>query len=244
MNTRMLPALLIMALLGLMPFAVSGQVSANATRPSASDNGYLTARGYAELELGGAVMENFWSIPALLKFSPAERVELAFAMSGILNHFSFPGFSDTEVGDPGVQVKGQLSKGSWGALAVVGRADFVSERDPRFTGYGVVSLQASSFQLDITAGGATFDVGGGDHSQSFIYAAALSPKLSGDVGAFVELFGEEASGSSTVAGDFGFSFAHSPRLIYDVALTIGLSKFAPDWALQFGFTATLFPLLR
>lgn len=56
----------------------SQDVSANPTRPSASDNAFLTAKGYSEIEIGFASQKNFWSIPTLLKFSPSECVKLVF----------------------------------------------------------------------------------------------------------------------------------------------------------------------
>jgi len=54
------------------------QVAANPTRPSVSDNAHLTALGYTELEAGGLVADNRWTIPALLKFSVHRQIEVGF----------------------------------------------------------------------------------------------------------------------------------------------------------------------
>ena len=62
----------------------SQEVFSNATRPSASDNGYLTEYGYTELEIGWTAEENYWSVPALLKFTALPNFELGFLMSGIV----------------------------------------------------------------------------------------------------------------------------------------------------------------
>ena len=89
----------------LLPAILHAQddVSVNATRPSASDNAYLTARGYTEIEIGGLIMEDFWTIPTLLKFGIHHNIELGFVLSGQVNHTELYGQSETEVGDPGGQ---------------------------------------------------------------------------------------------------------------------------------------------
>lgn len=219
-------------------------ITANATRPSASDNAYLTAPGYTELEIGGSVMEAFWSIPTFLKFAVHQRIELGFIMSGLINHTSFDDNGDTEVGDVAFQSKVQFTDQEWGAIAVVGRIDFPSGVDPKYTLYSVISYQSAAFQWDMTVGGALFDSGGGDYKTSFQYATAVSPKLAGNFGGFVEVFGEAAPGFSPMAVDFGVSLGHFPRFVPDASLTLGLNGDAPDWQIQFGFTAVLVKLLN
>ncbi len=226
------------------PVAAQNDVTANPTRPSAADNAYLTAPGYIELEIGGAVMDKFWSIPTFSKFAVHKQVELGFIMSGLINHTRLNGNSDTEVGDAGFQAKAQLTEQDWGAVAVVGRIDFPSGVDPKYTLYSVVSYQASGFQLDLTLGGVLFEPGDGDYNASFQYAAAMSPKLTGKLGGFVEIFGEASSEFNPVAVDFGVSLSQSPRFVPDASLTIGLNDDAPDWQIQFGLTTVLFKVLN
>ncbi|MFQ5650605.1 MAG: hypothetical protein ACE5IY_11740 [bacterium] len=218
------------------------QPHASPTRPSASDNGYLTAPGYTELEVGFALAEDTWTLPALLKLSLQRRLEVGFIMQGILNHSDF-GDGDTELGDPGFQVKYQLADRPWGAVAVVGRVDFLSGSDPKTTVYSVVSYQAPTFQLDATLGGARFEQENGSHDESIFYAVAISRKLSGRVGGYAEIFGEHASGVSALSVDGGVSFAHSQQFVSDISLVLGLSDDAPDWVIQVGLTSVLVRVL-
>ena len=211
------------------------QVAANPTRPSVSDNAYLTALGYTELEAGGLVTDNLWTIPALLKFSVHRQIEVGFAMVGLLNHVDG---GDTEVGDPGVQAKVQLLEGPWGALAVVGRADWAGNSDPGYTAYSTLSYQASRFQLDATLGGAFFQ------SDALLWAVAVSPKVTGRVGGFAELFGTNSSDGSATALDFGLSYGHSARLISDISIAVGLDNNSPDWIFQVGLTTVLAKVLK
>lgn len=219
-------------------------VAANPTRPSAADNGYLTARGHAEIESGWLRTDGGWSLPALLKFAVSDKVEVGFAMSGILNHTTAGGAGNTEAGDPGAQVKVQLAKGEWGAFAVAGRADFPADFDPHYTFYSVLTHQNPAFQLDVTAGGASFDTGRGRYDQAMLYAISLSPKVKGRLGGFAELFGEFDPGAQPVSADVGVAFAYTPRLIADLAVTAGLNNDAPDWVVQAGFTATLVRIIK
>lgn len=211
------------------------QVSANPTRPSVSDNAYLTAPGYTELEAGGLVTNNLWTIPALLKFSVHRQLEVGFAMVGLLNHVDG---GDTEIGDPGLQVKAQLLERPWGALALVGRADWAGNSNPGYTAYSTLSYQASKFQLDATLGGAFFQ------ADALLWAVAVSPKVRSRVGGFAELFGTNSSDGGTTAFDLGFSYGHSSRLVSDVSFTIGLDNNSADWLLQIGLTTVLAKVLE
>ena len=56
----------------------------NPTRPSASDNAYLTARGYTEIEFGLAYDRDAWALPTLLKWTLHPRIELGFITPGLI----------------------------------------------------------------------------------------------------------------------------------------------------------------
>lgn len=219
------------------------EFSANATRPSASDNGYLTAYGFTEIELGWAVEENYWSVPALLKFTALPNFELGFLMSGIVNHSEFAGSSDTEVGDFGVQLKSQIYEDPGMAIALLGRTDFLQSEMQRFTLYSAWSFQREMFQLDATVGG-VFHSESFAGSNSFIYAVSFAPKFESDAGVYVEIFGESNEVVKPLYFDAGISFAVSPRFILDAAYVTGLNDDALDWQFQVGFTTTLFRILR
>jgi hypothetical protein len=112
----------------------------NPTRPSAADNAFITSRGYTELEIGGLIQEDFYSVPALVKFSPLKKLELGVAFSGLINHSTIGADSETDVGDIGLQMKTPFyTTESFGA-ALLGRIDFPSETDPMYTTYLATSL--------------------------------------------------------------------------------------------------------
>ncbi len=222
---------------------IAQEVSANATRPSASDNAYLTEYGYTELELGWYTIEDFWSVPALLKFTFAKDFELGFLMNGIVDHSEFGNISETDVGDPGIQLKAQIYEGPMMAIALLGRADFLHNDLQRFTAYSAWSFQREMFQLDATVGG-VFHSDKFPGSNSFIYAVSLAPKLEGDTGFYVEIFGEQNEVLKPVYFDAGVSYAVSPRFVLDAAYFAGLNDHAVDWQVHVGFTATLFQIFE
>lgn len=215
------------------------EVSANATRPSTADNGYVTQYGYAELELGWFTQENYWSIPALLKFTPLEKVEFGLIMSGIVNHSEFFGNSDTDIGDPGVQLKGQLINLPEIAMAVVGRADFLQNSLTKGTIYSALSFPRTTFQIDITAG-AYFGIDNSVIDPTFLWAIALGSNFENPLNGYVELFGENQSNYSPLGFDTGLSYKVTPDFILDAAYYAGLNDDAVDWQFHVGFTKTLF----
>ncbi|MDH4068981.1 MAG: hypothetical protein OEV30_01015 [Ignavibacteria bacterium] len=211
------------------------EAAANPTRPSVSDNAYLTAERYAEIEIGGLFLDRAWSIPTLLKLGVTADIEVAAAMTGILNYSSSGG---TDLGAPGVQAKWQAVSGEWGALAAVGRIDWPNGTGPLYTAYPVLSLRSLPVAIDATAG-AFFSNRSGSYLGSFLYAVALSPKLEGDIGFFVELFGIESSSSSSTGIDAGVSYGMTPQIVFDVAANAKISGDAEKWGFQAGFTWTL-----
>lgn len=234
----------VIVLLFLITASIHAQeITANATRPSASDNGFLTVPGYAELEIGWAKERNFWSIPALLKITPFSNFELGFLMSGIVNHYEGNGIRDTETGDFGIQLKSQLYANPGIAIALLGRVDFLGNETQRFTTYSSWSFLRTFFQADVTVGG-VFHSKSFEGASSFIYAAAFSPKLNGDAGVYIEIFGETNEAVKPVYLDFGVSLAVSPRFVLDAAYFIGLNDDAAEWQVQVGFTATLLKMFK
>ncbi len=228
-------------LLIIVTVRTNAQVSANATRPSASDNAYLTSKGYTELEMGFSSVTDFWSVPTFLKFSPSERIELGVILSGILNHSSVE--KNTEIGDPGVQIKYQFMNNKTSAFAAVARTDFLSSTNPKYTAYLTGSFQSALFQIDATLGTEFIDNGSNNYNNGILYALALTPKFDSKMGAFVEIFGESINNSTPLSFDFGVAYAVSPVLILDSSYTFGLNNYAQDWQFQIGFTATLFKLM-
>lgn len=219
------------------------EIASNPTRPSAADNGFLTAPGYMELEIGWTGEENFWSIPALLKVTPLSNLELGFLMSGIVNHYNFEGISETKAGDFGLQLKFQLYSNPGTAIAILGRAEFLDNDFQRFTAFTAWSFVRTLFQVDATVGG-VFHSKSFDGANSFIYAVAAAPRLDGDAGIYIEIFGESNETAKPIYADIGVSYAVTPRFVLDAAYFIGLNDDAANWQVQIGFTATLFKVFN
>lgn len=211
-------------------------VSANPTRPSASDNAFLTEYGYTEIEMGFSGQTNYSSVPLLLKFSALKSVEIGFSMSGLVNSTYIGNKTETKVGDPGLQLKFQLLKNETMGLAVLGRADFISD-DTKFTFYGVPSFITNYGQIDATLGITLLN-----NTTSFIYALAFSPKVNLPFGFYLELFGESFENYSPIYFDLGVSYPISSDFILDAAVVHGLNNEATDWQYQFGLTKTLFKI--
>lgn len=215
------------------------KVQPNPTRPSAADNAYLTAYGYSELEIGWAKSENAWTIPTLIKISPISRLELGFTFSGLLNHFDHNGSGETEFGDPGLQLKGQVSRKEWGALAVVGRVERLSDKNMKYTFYTAASFPTKVFAFDITLGASFLDTKYYGFEETFQYAFAFAPNLNHPLGTYVEIFGESSSNSKPLFFDAGLAYPLLSSFVVDAAIFIGLNEDADDWQIQVGFTTLL-----
>lgn len=233
---------LIILILLTSSFSIAQEVAANATRPSASDNGYITEYGYTELELGWLFQEDYWSVPALLKLTPLSKIEVGLFMNGILNITKLGNTPESEIGDPGVQIKGQLLNIPQMAISLVGRTEFLPNELNRYTIYSAWSFQRTMFQLDATLGG-VFHSKSFPGDQSFIYAVAFAPKFEGPAGIYVEIFGESNDAAKPLYLDAGISYAVSPSFILDTAYYAGLNADAVDWQVHLGFTSTLFKLI-
>jgi len=215
----------------------SQTVSANATRPSVSDNAFLTAYGYTEVEFGLSTQKNFWSLPMFLKFSAIKNGEFGFLMNGLFNNMTIRNTPETKLGDPGIQFKYQFVNNSSVAFSAVGRLDFMSS-NTKLTIYAVPSILTKSGQIDLTVGFSSVN-----SANSIFYAAAFSPKVDLPFCIYVELFGESWDGYKPFYFDAGISYPVSSDFILDVALVRGLNDDAADWQFQIGFTKTLLKLI-
>ena len=215
------------------------QISVNPTRPSASDNAYLTARGYTEIEFGLAYDRDAWALPTLLKWTLHPRIELGFITPGLIQSDD----SDVAFGDPGLQIKTQWFSRNRGAFATVGRIELTGEK-PKATLYAVTSLATDRVGLDATFGAFFFDDGSGAYENGLLYAAAAAPKFKGKIGGYVEVYGETASGNRPIFLDVGISYACSNRFVLDASAAFGLNDDAQEWIFQIGFTSLLFKISR
>lgn len=220
----------------ITPEIFSQGISANPTRPSASDNAFLTEYGYTEIEMGFAGQNNYWTIPTLLKFSILKKAEIGFSMNGLLNSTKIANSTETKAGDPGLQIKFQLLKNENIALSFLARTEFISD-DTKFTFYGVPSYITSFGQFDATLGITNIS-----NSTSLIYAIAFSPKVNMPFGFYLEIFGESLENYSPIYFDAGVSYPITSDFVLDAAVVRGLNDEATDWQYQFGFTKTLFKL--
>lgn len=218
---------------------LNAQYSINPTRPSASDNAFITSYGYSELEIGALIQKDFYSVPTLLKVSPHEQIEVGVSFSGLINHITFGDDSKTDFGDVGLQLKSTFYKSDCFGTAVLGKIEFPSSVDPKYTFYSTSSLLLNFGQADLTLGTVMFD-NVTEYDNSFIYALAFSPKLEGPIGVFVEIFGESVNGVSPISADAGLAFAVSPNLVIDTAAAFGLNDYATDFVFQLGLTTKLF----
>ena len=220
----------------LQPLSSSSQeISANATRPSAADNGYITARGYAEIETGWLSSQSLWSCPALLKVSVGSNLELGISATGLLEK---PKGSPAKFGIPGAQLKWQAWEGESGAFASVVHVDWPSQGDPALTFYPVMSLKRGGIVTDIMIGG-TFRGFGSTSQSSFLYAFCFSPQFESPLGVYGEVFGTLSRGSPAHAVDAGLLYSVSPGFIVDLAIGKGLVPSNSDWIVQAGFTSTI-----
>lgn len=219
---------------------LSQNVSPNPTRPSASDNAYLTHLGYTELEFGLSSQKNFSTLPTLLKFSFYKTMEIGFLMSGLLSHSG----SENEIGDPGLQLKTKLIDQNWGAFALTGRIERAKNSRPKSTIYAVGSFPLNYISIDGTLGAAFFEQGNGDYANSVQFAVSFNSNFDGLVGGFLEFFGEDSDYFSPFYFDGGLSYAISSKTVVDCSATLGLNDDAADWILQVGFTTVLFKLLK
>src|SRR5210317_1524927 len=142
--------IIILALLTLVSSILNAQYSINPTRPSASDNAFITSYGYSELEIGALVQKDFYSVPALLKISPIKQFEVGISFSGLVNHSTAGDDSKTDFGDVGLQLKSALYKSDCFGTAVLGKIEFPSSVDPKYTFYSTSSLLFNFGQADLT----------------------------------------------------------------------------------------------
>jgi len=212
--------------------------TANPTRPSAADNAYLTEYGYSELEIGYSGSDNVYSIPTLLKFSVLKKLEVGLWMSGIIYYDG----NETKVGDPGFQLKYQITNNKDLAVSIVGKMGFSNSSSPAYTIYAVPTIQTSFAQFDLTAGTSFIKISD-EYDNLYFYALAMSPKIDLPIGIFGEIFGESLSGSNSLYIDFGISYPVTPDFVLDTGITFGLNESATDWIFQIGLTKTLFKIL-
>lgn len=211
--------------------------TANPTRPSASDNAYISEFGSPELELGAAFDDKVFSLPALLKLTFFPKLEAGISTTGLVINNG----NETNSGDPAVQLKYQALNIQALALAFVGKVQTVRSNEPIYSVYVTPSLQFIAAQVDATAGLSIIN-SNGETKNSFFYAIAVSPKLNLPVGLYGEIFGETFNGNTSLSADFGISYAVSSDFVLDAAIAFGLNDNAPDWLAQIGFTKTLFKM--
>lgn len=231
----------IFATILLITFQISAQVKVNPTRPSAADNAFLTAYSYSEIEFGLTAQENFYSSPALLKFTPITRIEFGVLTSGILN-VATNGETKTETGDLGAQIKGQLINSENYGLAILGRAEFPKDIDPRYTFYTASSIVLPQFQIDATLGGSLASAQNKNYKGTFLYAVAFAPNLNSDFGAYAEVFGELGDNYSPISMDVGISYSASNSVVIDAAMFLGMNDDAQDWMFTVGVTTFVIQL--
>ncbi len=222
-------------------FEITAQVKVNPTRPSAADNAFLTAYSYSEIEFGLTAQEKFYGSPALLKFTPIKHVEFGVLTSGILN-VTKNGETKTETGDFGAQIKGQLVNSENYGLAILGRAEFPKDIDPRYTFYSASSIVSPQFQIDATMGASLASARGNNYKGSFIYAVALAPNLNSDFGAYAEIFGEIGDDYAPISMDVGISYSPSNSVVIDAAMFWGMNDDAQNWMFTVGVTTFVIQL--
>jgi hypothetical protein len=212
--------------------------TANPTRPSAADNGYLTEYGYSEIEFGYAGNANEYNFPVLLKFSVLKKLEAGVVLNGLVTNNG----SNTQIGNPGFQLKFQPINSDVIAATLVGRMTFDDSSSPVYTIYTAPSLQTNFAEIDLTAGSSLVN-SSSKYEGQFFYAVAISPKIEMPIGIFGEIFGENSSGANSVYTDFGIGYSVSSSFVLDTAFVIGLNESSTDWIFQIGLTKTLFKFL-
>ena len=159
-------------------------------------------------------------------------------MSGIIYYDG----NETKVGDPGFQLKYQITNNKDLAVSIVGKMGFSNSSSPSYTVYGVPTFQTNFAQFDLTAG-TSYIKNDSDYDNIIFYALALSPKLDFLLSFFGEIYGESFPGSNQLYVDFGIAYPVSSDFVLDTGLTFGLNESATDWIFQIGLTKTLFKFL-
>ncbi|RMD49799.1 MAG: hypothetical protein D6830_04115 [Ignavibacteria bacterium] len=214
-------------------------VSANPTRPSASDNAYITANKYLEMEFGLSTSEAGWSLPLLFKSSVFRNTEVGFFMNGLANYNSSDETSD--LGNPGLQIKHKLIDREFFASAFVAKTEIVKNASTIFTFYDASSFQFEYFQMDVTLG-VNFYQTSSKFNNSYFYAAAISPKLNSKFGVFVEIFGDYTSNQNNLYFDGGISYALFPTIVFDASYTPENKTTGAPSVFQLGVTTTLYKI--
>jgi len=226
------PLFLLLLLFGNISYGQT--VSANATRPSATDNAFLTHPKYVELEAGLGLDENFLYSPLLFKIGLDSKVELGLIMNNLFVTRLDGGKSITQIGDPGVQLKYQFMKSNEVAFAGVVKTLLTKNEETPVTVYLTPSIMMPVGQLDATAG-FTHLAG----TNTIHYAAAFSPNTSLPVGLYLEFFGDKTKDFTFHYFDAGVSYSPQSTLVFDMAIILGLGDNTQSWILQAGFTHTL-----
>jgi hypothetical protein len=173
----------------------------------------------------------------LLKFTPFRKIEVGLNIPEFLNYA--PGEGKLNIGGIGLQLKTQLVKMQWGALAVVGRFEFPF----KFTFYGVASLNLKSLNIDITLGESIMR--GDENYNETQYAISISPDIFERTSVFMEIYGFNVKNSNSVYFDAGFLFEIRPNLIFDISGGLGISRqVIGQWQFQIGCTFTFISLLN
>lgn len=214
-------------------------VSANPTRPSASDNAYITANKYLEMEFGLSTSSSGWSLPLLLKSSVSQKTEFGIFMNGLAYYNSSDETSD--LGNPGLQIKHKFVDSQSFASAIVAKTEFVKNSSTVFTLYDASSFQVEYFQLDITLGVNLFKENS-ELNNSYFYAAAISPKLNSKFGVFVEVFGDYTSNQNNLYFDGGISYSLFPTIVFDASYTPENKTTGAPSVVQLGVTTTLYKI--
>ena len=212
--------------------------TANPTRPSASDNAYLTEYGYSELEIGYSGDNNVDAVPTLLKFSVLKKLEVGLFTSG----FVYYDGNEIEFGDPGFQLKYQVINNNDLAASIVGKMGFSSSSSPSYSIYAVPTFQTGFAQFDLTLG-TSYIKNTSEYDYLYFYALAFTPKLDLPIGIYSEIFGETINSINSLYVDFGVSYPVHPDFVLDTAITLGLNENSADWVFQIGLTKTLFKFL-
>ena len=216
--------------------ALAQEVPANPTRPSVSDNGFLTARGYLELELGWAQTASLGTLPMLLKMTPDRSFEIGVSATGLANKERGEPLT---LGIPGAQLKWQFAAGEWGAFASVLHIDWPSTGPPVLTAYPVLSIRNASTAIDVTGGYSVQEPFSPGREGSLFYALSVSPNINAPIGLYVEVYGILSPGDPLHALDTGLSFSVSPDFVLDCSLGTSLTSNGEHWTLQLGLTKTL-----
>jgi hypothetical protein len=228
------------------------KLQATPQRPSFSADTNTTEPGTVEIEMGVAVSdEDAVNSPVAVKWGATERSELFLGWSPVVHLESAAG-NETGSGDMVVGTRlrflEESSSRPSGALQLATKLPTASDEkglgsgEVDFSGAGILTKNIDRFTLvGYYQFGVLGDPVGPRVNTEHAMAVAVGRPVTTSLGGFAEVSGVMMpdKDSSSLFCTFGLAYSARLGLVFDTAVTLGLTDDVDDWALVLGLTANL-----